>query len=206
LYVPDHFAEADALATLMRSHGFAALVTVTNDAPVVSHLPLLFDDARGARGTLVGHMARANPQWRGFDGSAQALAIFNGPHAYISPNWYASAPSVPTWNYAVVHVYGAPRVIDHRDGAKAVLERLVATHEEGKPDPWSLDRLDGKYLDAQLRGIVAFEMPVTHIEGKFKLNQNKSAEDRRGAIAGLRACADAGSGALADLMTRREGG
>ncbi len=208
MYVPSHFAETDArtLAALMRDHDFAILVTTANGAPVASHLPLLFDEGRGDHGTIVGHLARANPQWRRFDGSAQALAIFQGPHAYVSPTWYASAAAVPTWNYAVVHVYGAPRVIDDGDGAKAVLERLVAKHEQGRAVPWRLDRLDGKYLAAQLRGIVAFEMPVARIEGKFKLNQNKPAADRRGAIAGLRASADAGSDALADLMMRREGG
>ncbi len=202
MYVPGSFAETDAgvLAALIGDYGFATLVGVADGAPFASHVPLLYDRDAGPHGTLTGHLARANPHWRCFGGGA--LAIFHGPHAYISPTWYASTPAVPTWNYAVVHAYGTPRPLDDAGAAQAVLERLIAAYE---PCGWSLDRLDGKYLDAQIRGIAAFEIPITRLEGKFKLNQNKSPDDRRGAIAGLRAAGDAGSAALADLMARREG-
>jgi len=206
VYVPGAFSETDAgaLAALMRDHGFATLVTVVDGAPVASHVPLIFEPECGPRGTLYGHLARANPQWRAFDGAREALAIFHGPHAYVSPNWYRDpARAVPTWNYAVAHVHGAPRAIDDAGEARAVLARLVAAYEGGRAEPWSLDRLDARFLAAQLRGIVAFEMPVARIEGKFKLNQNKPPEDRAGVIAGLRDESRADARALADLMARR---
>ncbi len=207
MYVPGAFSETDprALAALMRDYGFATLVTVADGTPVASHVPLIFEPERGPRGTLYGHLARANPQWRTFDGVRETLAVFHGPHGYVSPNWYRDpARAVPTWNYAVAHVYGAPRAIDDVREAKAVLARLVAAYEDGRAAPWSLDRLDARFLAAQLRGIVAFEMPVARIEGKFKLNQNKPPEDRAGVIAGLRDEPYADARALADLMARRE--
>ena len=206
MYVPRHFSE-DHLPTLqglMAQYGFATLVTTRDGAPVASHLPLLVDRECGEFGRLIGHMARANPQWRGFDGKTQALAVFQGPHAYISPRWYESEQAVPTWNYAAVHAYGAPRIIEDHDAALAVLEALVAVHEGAGPAAWRIDSQTADYRDSQIRGIVAFEIPITRLEGKFKLSQNKSEADRLGAARGLRDSGDALAAELARMMEAGE--
>jgi len=194
MYVPEVFALDDraAIAALIRDHDFGLLVTAPGGQAMVSHLPFLYDAERGANGTLLAHMARENPQWRDFARLAEeggaALAVFQGPHAYISPTWYGDAgPAVPTWNYLAVHAYGLPRVIDEAAAVRALLERLVATHEVGRTPPWSLESQKPGYLDAMQRGIVAFEIPVARLEAKAKLNQNRPAAARLGAAAALEA-------------------
>ena len=205
MYLPHHFAEDDtaALRQLMGRHDFALLVTTQDGAPFATHLPLLVEPDTGPHGTILGHMSRANPQWRGFAEGVEALAIFHGPHAYISPSWYADEPAVPTWNHAAVHAYGTPTVIDDHNAALAILERLVTVQEAGRAEPWSLDNVPDDFRDTQMRGITAFEMPITRLEGKFKMGQNKPAEDRLGAAAGLRATGDPMAAEVAVLM---EGG
>ncbi len=190
MFVPKHFAENDraVLKRLIADYGFATLVTTVDGAPFATHLPLMVESGADGGDVLLGHVSRGNPQWKGFDGEAQALAVFGGPHAYVSPTWYTNPEkSVPTWNYAVVHATGRPRVIEDAARSRGVITRLVAQYEGDGPDAWSIDRLPGDYSSGQLRGIVAFEMPIDRLQGKFKLNQNKSAEDRRGVVAGLRA-------------------
>src|SRR5206468_2683175 len=135
-------------------------------------------------GTLLSHMARANDQWQDFARGAEALVIFQGHHTYISPSWYEIHPSVPTWNYMVVHAYGTPRLITDDDRIRAALRELVATHESAFDEPWPMD-LPDDYLRKMLRGIVAFEIPITRLEGKFKLSQNRSERDRQLVIAAL---------------------
>ncbi len=208
MYLPRHFAEADpaALHGLMGRYGFALLVTVVDGEPFASHLPLLHQAEGGEFGVLLGHMSRPNPQWRGFADGAPALAVFQGPHAYVSPSWYASGEAVPTWNYTTVHAYGRPRVVDDHGAALAILERLVAIHEEGRPEPWGLDRVTAEFRDTQIRGIVAFEMPIDRLEGKFKLGQNRPAADREGAAAGLRATGEPLGHEVARLMDEWGGG
>ena len=202
MYLQRHFAEDDpaVLHAFMGRHGFALLVTTVDGEPFANHLPLLHQAEGGEFGVLLGHMARPNPQWRGFAAGTPALAVFHGPHAYVSPSWYASEPAVPTWNYAVVHAYGTPRVVDDHDATLAILERLVAVHEKGLPEPWSLDRVGAEFRDTQIRGIVAFEMPIDRLEGKFKLSQNKSPADRQGVTKALRATGEALSLAVAGMM------
>jgi transcriptional regulator len=199
VYVPSEFRAHDreAVQALVRAHGFATLVTIAEGLPFASHLPLLLDAGRGPEGTLLGHVARANPQWRHF-GKAPALAIFAGPHGYVSPSWYATAPAVPTWNYVAVHASGVPRIVDDDAAVQAILARLVATHEAALPAPRPLD-LPPDFAARMRRGIVAFEMPIDRLEGKLKLSQNRSPADQSGVVAGLRA---AGNDALADLMVR----
>ncbi len=206
MYIPDFFEVTDpAFAQeVMRTHGFALLVTTAGGTPVATHLPFLFDPERGSKGTLLGHMARANPQWKDFAGLAaagrEALVVFQGPHGYISPNWYAPGPAVPTWNYTAVHAYGSPRIIEDADAVRAQQERLVETYEAGSKTPWSMASQDEKYIARMLRGIVAFEIPVTRLEAKAKLNQNKSEADRQGVIAGLETSHRPGDLELADVM------
>jgi transcriptional regulator len=189
MYVPKHFAETDVerLRALMRAHAFATLVSMTDGVPFATHVPLLLDPERGPLGTLVGHLARANPQWQAFDGSSPALAIFQGPHAYVSPRWFASTPNVPSWNYEVVHASGAPRVLDDPAAVRALLERSAATFEAGAATPWTLASVTENYLAGLQRGIVAFEIPIEQLEGKWKLSQDKHQADRAGIAAGLRA-------------------
>lgn len=183
----------------MDAYPFAVLISPSGDSIEATHLPFLVDPARGPRGMLLGHVARANPHWRRFDGAHEATAIFTGPHAYVSPSWYTDPQTVPTWNYAVVHAHGRPAVIDEKRRVLDMLEALVSRHESALEPPWTLAR-SGPDLHAQLDHIVAFEMPITRLEGKFKLSQNRSAADRRGVANRLAAGDDALQRALAAAM------
>ncbi|MCP5370646.1 MAG: FMN-binding negative transcriptional regulator [Hyphomicrobiales bacterium] len=195
LYVPPHFRMDDdrAARRLIADHGFAVLTSQGADGPMASHLPLVLDDGGDV---LLGHVSRANPHWRHFDGETVALAVFRGPHAYVSPRWMDSPGNVPTWNYTAVQVTGRPRVIDDAAAARGVLDRLVAQYE---PDPggWRTGDVPADRLAGLMKGIVAFAMPMESVTAKAKLSQNKSAADRAGVAAALRA---AGAGDLADLM------
>jgi transcriptional regulator len=208
MYTPDIFALTDPVEVgrILREYSFALLVTAAGGTPMASHLPFLFDPERGPKGTLFCHMARANPQWKDFAklGAAgrEALVVFQGPHGYVSPNWYAGGPAVPTWNYLAVHAYGSPRIIDDAAGAKAHQERLVDTHEAGFAAPWSMASQPDNYIARMLRGIVAFEIPISRLEAKAKLNQNKSEADRRGVITALEASDRPGDLELAAVMRR----
>ncbi len=205
MYRPAHFVEDDraTLYGLMRRYDFATLVTMAGDKPVATHLPLLIDAGRGANGTLLGHVSRANKQWRGFAGP-ESLAIFQGPHAYVSPRWYATTPLVPTWNYAVIHAYGTPAIVDDADAKLAIIERLVTTQEAVMPEPWRVDEVPGDFREAQLSGIVAFEIEITRLEGKFKMSQDKRPADRAGVIAALEARDDPLGHDVARIMAARE--
>jgi transcriptional regulator len=180
MYIPPFTSVTDPalLHELMRRFSFATLVATHEGRPVATHLPFLVYPEVGELGTLVAHMARANPQWHEFADGNEALVIFQGPHTYISPSWYEEEVSVPTWNYAVAHAYGVPRIITEAGRVREALRALVDTHEGEFDEPWTMD-LPEEYLQRQLRAIVAFEMPITRLEGKFKLSQNRSAEDQR---------------------------
>jgi transcriptional regulator len=186
VYLPKHFEITDrtVLHDVMRRFSFATLVTVHEGRPVAGHLPFMLDSARGEHGTLIAHMARTNRQWKAFAEPVEALVIFQGPHTYISPSWYDDHPSVPTWNYAAIHAYGTPCLIEDESQVRAMLRALVDQHEQGFETPWTMD-LPEDYLRKMSGGIVAFEMPITKLEGKFKLSQNRSAHDRERVIAAL---------------------
>ena len=179
MYLPKSFQIEDIaeLHAFMRAYSFATLVTQHEGVPFASHLPFLLDAARAPQGTLLAHMARANPQWRDFAAGGEALVIFQGPHAYISPSWYETHPSVPTWNYAVVHVYGIPRIVEDHATLHHMLETLVDTHEAAFAQPWRMD-LPPDYLDKMMRAVVGFEINITRLEGKLKLSQNRSEHDQ----------------------------
>lgn len=204
MYLPKAFEESrpEVLAGLIRAHSFGTLVSQADGELVASHLPLLIDEGPAPHGVLLGHMARANPQWQGFREDREVLAIFAGPHAYVSPSWYETELSVPTWNYAAVHVYGVPRLIEEPVEVRGLLERTVRTYEAGFAEPWEMSRLPGDWVERLQRAIVGFRIEITRMEGKLKMSQNRSAEDRAGAIAGLRALGDAESAAVADWMAR----
>lgn len=206
LYRPPAFASDDgaAIARLIDEHPFATVITAGVSEPQVSHLPLLHRPGPGPHGSLIGHMARANPHWRHF-GDAATMAIFHGPHAYVSPSWYAEpASQVPTWNYAVVHVHGRAEIVDDRDATLATLQQLVGRFEGGRAAPWRL-QLEGAQLDAMVGAIVAFRIAIERIEAKFKLSQNKDEDDRRRVAAALRNEAFADATATADWMDREAG-
>ncbi len=201
MYIPKFNAVTDLaiLHDLMRRFSFATLVTTHEGAPFATHLPFMLDPAASANGTLIAHMARGNAQWRDFDGASEALTIFQGAHAYISPSWYEEPVSVPTWNYAVVHAYGVPRVIEDEARVRAILRELVDLHESTFAEPWPMD-LPEEYLHKMIAAIVAFEIPIARLEGKLKLSQNRSPEDQRNVIGALSASPDANAQAVAAMM------
>ncbi len=202
MYIPAVFREDDAerLRAFMRESSFALLVSNNAGQLIATHLPLLLDIARGERGSLLGHMARANPQWRSFRDGAEVLAVFQGPHAYISPSWYETGPAVPTWNYAAVHAYGTPRLIEGEDELHSLLESTVAIYEGGFERPWRLADQPERYIAGMMQAIVGFEISITRLEGKLKLSQNRSEADRAGVVAGLRRSATPAEPDIAALM------
>jgi transcriptional regulator len=200
MYVPSAFVEHDAtrLREFIRRYSFGTLVTHGDDRLVASHLPLLLDGDDGPRGRLIGHMARANPQWADFPG--EVLAVFTGPHGYISPSWYEAPGTVPTWNYTAVHVYGEVRVVEDRSGLLDILRRSVEVYESRMPQPWRFDESDPQF-EKLLRAIVGFHVEIARIEGKWKLSQNHPEERRRRVIQALDARSDEESRSLALLMS-----
>ena len=193
MYIPDHFREdrPDVLHDAMRQIGFATLVTTGLEA---NHLPMLLDG-----GVLRGHVARANPVWKA--GEGEALAIFLGPHAYVSPNWYPSkaeaGKAVPTWNYITVHAKGQIRWIQDADWLRAHVTALSDAHEAERPTPWKISEAPENYIATMLRGIVGFELAIAALDGKYKLSQNRDAADRDGV---REAFASEGRPDLAGLM------
>ena len=171
---------------------------------MATHLPMLLDAEDGPLGTLRGHVARANPHWRAFRGGAEALAIFQGPHTYVSPSWNETRLTVPTWNYVAVHAYGRPRLIEDEAGLKAILHALVDRYESGFERPWSIQGLPEEFVRRMIKGIVGFEIQITRLEGKFKMNQNRTAGDRRGVVAALYGDGSEMSRAVAKLMVDLE--
>ena len=186
MYIPERFREDDmaVLQAFIREHSFGVLVTRGEDAPFATHLPFLFDASRGEYGLLSAHMARANPQWREFGRGGEALVIFAGPHAYVSPSWYDVALSVPTWNYAAVHAYGVPRIIEDRQLLIEQLKTLIETHEAQFAQSWEFD-LPQDYIEKMMQGVVGFTLEITRLEGKFKMSQNRTPAEREKVIAAL---------------------
>jgi transcriptional regulator len=205
MYIPKSFAETDlpTLQDFMQAHSFATFVTQHEGHLVASHLPFMLDTARGSYGTLVAHLARANDQWKSMEGQ-EALVIFQGPHAYITPTWYSTHPSVPTWNYAVVHAYGVPTIINDAQALETMVTALVEQHEAGRDPAWVMDHPPG-YMETMLKGIVGFEITLTRLEGKVKLSQNRSEVDQAQVISGLAESPYAEERATGNLMQVRRG-
>ncbi len=203
MYIPKAFREdhINTLHKLMREYSFATLITQHEGVPFATHLPFMLDAQRGPNGTLLAHMARANPQWHDFASGQEELVIFQGPHAYISPSWYEVELSVPTWNYAVVHAYGIPRLIEDGEELYQLLKTLIETHEAQFEKPWPF-QLPDDYLQKMMRGIVGFEIEITRLEGKFKLSQNRTEAEREKVIAALQKSTD--TLAVAELMRRKK--
>src|SRR4051794_13970893 len=198
MYLPKHFQVEDhsTLYAFIAAKSFATLVSVIDGAPFATHLPMLIDVDEAGGATLLGHVAMGNKHHRVFDGEHETLAIFHGPHAYVSPAWYAKAPAVPTWNYVAVHVTGRPVMVDDEAWLAAFVDRLTAyfdpDYATASPEIQGYAEMKSKLL----KGIVGFRMPVERIEGKYKLSQNRSEADRQGVIDHLSATEPA----VAELM------
>lgn len=195
MYQPSAFVETElpVLHDAIRKCGLPTLVTMGARDLTATHLPLLLDADEGPSGTLYGHLSRGNPQCRDLMEGVQALAIFLGPDAYISPGWYRTKQEtgkvVPTWNYITVHAYGPLELFDDPGRLLSVVERLTDRHEAGQPQPWRVGDAPEPFIRAQLKGIVGLRLPITRLEGKWKLSQNRTAEDRAGVAQGLAASA-----------------
>jgi transcriptional regulator len=201
MYSPAHFKVEDrsTLLAFMRRHSFATIVTHDGAAPHATHMPVLVREEEGPHGTLVSHMARANPQWRHFDDGREVLVIFTGPHAYVSPAWYAAQPAVPTWNYTAVHAYGIPRITGYHGRFAAMLHELMEFYEGPRANRWP-GEMPSEFRDRLMAGIVGIEIEITRIEGKFKLSQNRSDADKAGVIAALSTSENQSEREVAELM------
>ena len=190
MYLPAQFEETrrEVLHALMRDHPFATLITHGADGLAAHHLPLHFAPEVAAQGALQGHVARANPLWQR-SANAEVLVVFQGPHAYVTPSWYATkrlhGKAVPTWNYAVVHARGRLRTIDDPAWLRVQTETLVGRHEAGFADPWRIADAPPEYIDKMLAAIVGIEIAITGLQGKWKLSQNQPPANRAGVVAGL---------------------
>lgn len=208
MYLPQHFEERDVpvLHALIRSHPLGAWVTHADGALVVNHIPFLLDSNQGEYGTLIGHVARANPVWKAFSQGMASVVIFQGPQTYITPSWYptkhAHGKAVPTWNYAVVHAHGVPRAIDDRNWLLEHVTQLSDLHESERAVPWSVSDAPPDYVDAMLKAIVGIEIPIGTVVGKWKTSQNRPLPDKLGTIAGLHERGDANSRQMASLVQR----
>jgi transcriptional regulator len=208
MYQPDHFRVEDipAMHALMRGRPFATLISAGPAGLYASHLPTVLKDDGGS-GVIECHLARANPHWKDLAEGNEALMIFQGPEGYITPNWYPSKAQhgkvVPTWNYAVVHAYGRPEVMNDKEWLRRHVGELTAQQEKSEAQPWALSDAPDAYIDVMLRGIVGFRFAITRLEGKWKMSQNREMQDRVGVVAGLRTRAVDDDLEIAEEVSRR---
>ena len=206
MYQPEHHREDDlgVQHTLIRAHPLGLLVTTGAGGLEANPIPFVLDAAAGAKGTLKGHLARANRQWRDFDPAVEALVVFQGAEAYITPSWYATKTEtgkvVPTWNYAIVQAYGPLRVIEDADWLRRQIDALTLAQERTRPEPWQVSDAPAPFVAAMLRGIVGIEIEIARIAGKWKVSQNRPQADRTGVVQGLRAEGSADATAMAGLV------
>ncbi len=207
MYVPSHFKEdrVPELHAMMRAISIGTLITGGADGMEASHVPMLVDPEPGPYGTLRGHIARGNGQWKRAAAGAEALVAFLGPDAYVTPAWFAAKREtgkvVPTWNYIAVHAYGPLHFFADREPLLDIVTRLTAAHEGKRAEPWSVTDAPADYIDGMLKAIVGFELPIARLEGKWKLSQNKSAADIAGVRDGLAGEPDEDAAALARAMS-----
>ena len=206
VYLPEHFAEHDtgAVHELIEQHPLGLLITLGADGLSANHIPFVLDRAFGSEGRLLGHVARNNAVWHNFSADQDALVVFQAAEGYISPNWYPTKQDahrvVPTWNYAVAHVYGPLLIHDDEKWLRGQAGRLTKMMEAAQPVPWKMADAPRDYLETMLANIVGIEIPITRLVGKVKAGQNRDMVDRFGAIDGLRGDNDPGDAAMADIM------
>jgi transcriptional regulator len=200
MYIPTAFAETDPkkLFEVIEQNSFGLLISRHSDEPFATHLPLLLDRTVGSQGCLIGHMARANPQWQSAEGQ-NVLAVFSGPHAYVSPSWYVSDNVVPTWNYVAVHAYGTFYAVHETEALLAIVGQYVDFFEASLPRPWKFDPASD-YSRKMAGAIVGFRIEISRLEGKWKLNQNHPRERREKVVEALIASGDELSQSVAALM------
>jgi transcriptional regulator len=190
VYTPPAFRidDRNEILAIIRATRLANFVTATADGPLVTSLPLFVDGDEGEHGVIYGHVAKANPQWR-VPPIGEGLAVFMGPDAYVSPSWYATKREthkvVPTWNYVAIHAHGPVEFFEGHDRLRAVVETLTDIHEKPRPDSWAVSDAPADFIASQLGGIVGIRMPITRLEGKRKMSQNRSLSDRVGVATGL---------------------
>lgn len=198
------FTDREAIFSLIDTNALGAWVCTLDGALVANHIPFFLDRSRGASGTLIGHVSRANPVWRGLSQGVPSVVLFQGPQRYITPNWYPGKAEhgkvVPTWNYVVAHAHGVARARQERDWLHAMLQRLTAAHEGTQPLPWKLDEAPADYIDKMLTAIVGIEIPIDRLEGKCKASQDEDWQDRVGTVAGLAQCPGGDAQAMARLV------
>jgi transcriptional regulator len=205
MFIPPAFQINDRLSIheVIRRARLANLVTATADGLVATPLPLFLEEREGEMGTLYGHLARANPQWK-MAPAGDAMAIFMGPDAYITPAWYATKKEtgkvVPTWNYVAVHAYGPVEFFDGERRLHDIVSRLTDLHEAGRSKPWAVTDAPTDFIKSQLKGIIGLRMPITRLDGKRKMSQNRNAADRAGVIKGLLESSSAEERAVAKLI------
>ena len=198
MYQPLHFREdhVEVQHQLIRTHPLGLLITAGPGGLLANLFPFLLDSVRADKGTLRLHIARANPQWRELEAVEECLVVFQGPQDYVTPSWYATKREtgkvVPTWNYATVHAWGRPRVVNDDVWLRRQIEDLTASREGLRAAPWGVDDAPPEFIVAQMRGIVGVEIPISRIEGKWKMSQNRPAADRVGVVAGFREAGEAG--------------
>ncbi len=210
MYVPPLFEEKNLppLQDAMRRGGLSTLVTQGPAGLMASHVPLLYDPEPGPYGTLLGHVARANPQWQQAAGGPEALAIFHGPDAYISPSWYPTKKEtgkvVPTWNYVAIHAYGPLQTFDDPERLLSIVTRLTRNYETGQAEPWAVSDAPADFIAAQLKAIVGFAIPITRLEGKWKMSQNRPKADRTAVVAALKQEGTPAAAAVAAIVAERD--
>jgi transcriptional regulator len=205
MYIPvaNRVEDTARLNAFIHAHGFATLVTSNEGKLWASHLPVLFDEANEGPGVLRSHMARANEQWRHLASGQEVLCIFHGPHSYISPSSYVMQETVPTWNYAVAHVYGTGTVMEDPAAVRTIVEDTTRKYESHRAVPFTLTLSDSA-IEAMLKAIVGFTVQITRVEAKFKLGQNRSQADQDGMLRDLQASADMGSRELASFISNQK--
>lgn len=206
MYLPKIHEESrlDVLHTLIRAHPLGTWVVADEAELLVNHIPFFLDASRGAFGTLVGHVARANPIWKTAPSTLPSVAVFKGPQTYITPSWYPSkhehGKAVPTWNYAVVTAHGRPQFIEDRAWLYTHLGHLTEAHEASQALPWKIDDAPPDFTEKLMGAIIGVEIPIERIEGKWKTNQNRPEPDKLGVVAGLLGKGDDESKAMASLV------
>jgi len=206
MYLPASFKEerVSVLHDAIRNIKVGTLITLGGEGLEASHLPMLIDPEPAPFGTLIGHLARANPQWKRAAAAPEALVTFLGPNAYVTPSWYETKREtgkvVPTWNYITVHATGTPRFIEDREELRGIVTRLTQTHESERKQPWAVTDAPADYIDGMLKAIVGFALPITRLEGKWKLSQNRNAADIAGVRDGTAAEPGDNAAALAAAM------
>ncbi|MEQ1774848.1 MAG: FMN-binding negative transcriptional regulator [Burkholderiales bacterium] len=208
MYDVEAFREerVEVLHALIKAHPLATLVTTTAQGLEANHIPLLMDPEPAPYGTLRGHLARANPVWRTFNSDTEVLAVFQGAQGYVTPSWYPSKAQhgkvVPTWNYAVVHAHGLLNIIDDAAWLRKLVTRLTESQESPRDKPWQVTDAPPDYIDTMLKAIVGIEIPLSRLQGKWKLSQNRLPQDRHGVIEGLETRGDEASLAMLNAMRR----